>query len=443
MANKYDGLQKQGSSFGQNLFRWFKRLLGRMGGPIGMVVFLNLLLAACGASQGVAITATLPALPSSTGRPTPTATVTATTSPTVMPTFPDPAGYAWNPVVLGLDLPVDIQNAGDGSGRLFIVEKHGRIRILQGGQYLPTPFLDISTKIGSRHTEQGLLGLAFHHNYARSGLFFVNYTDENGNTVIARFHVSADNPNLADPTSEVDVLRVDQPYNNHNGGGLAFGPDGYLYIGLGDGGSEGDPLLNGQNLRTPLGKMLRIDVDHGSLYAIPVDNPFAQSGGLPEIWAYGLRNPWRFSFDHLTGDLYIADVGQDAWEEIDFVPAGRPGGMDLGWSYYEGAHPYKGQPPTSASFTWPVSEYSHADGCAITGGYVYRGAALPEWQGVYFYGDYCSGNIWGLHLLNGIAQQSKILFTTNAKITTFGVDEAGEIYLADYSSGGLLRLERK
>jgi glucose/arabinose dehydrogenase len=357
--------------------------------------------------------------------------------------FPDPAGYAWNPVIAGLELPEDIQNAGDGSGRLFIVEKPGRIFILKGGQLLPTPFLDISAKVGSRNTEQGLLGLAFHPDYARSGLFYVNYTDENGNTVIAGFHVSAGNPDLTDPASELDILRVDQPYNNHNGGGLAFGPDGYLYIGLGDGGSEGDPLLNGQNLRTLLGKMLRIDVDHGLRYAIPAGNPFVKGGGLPEIWAVGLRNPWRFSFDRLTGDLYIADVGQDAWEEIDLVQAGMPGGLNFGWSFYEGMHPYKGQPPADASFTLPVTEYSHADGCAVTGGYVYRGAALPEWQGVYFYGDYCSGNIWGLRLADGNSLQSKILFSTSAKITAFGVDEAGEIYLADYGLGELLRLEKK
>jgi glucose/arabinose dehydrogenase len=186
--------------------------------------------------------------------------------------------------------------------------------------------------------------------------------------------------------------------------------------------------------------MLRIDVDHGDKYAIPPDNPFAKGGGLPEIWAYGLRNPWRFSFDRQTGDMFIADVGQDAWEEIDLVASGKPGGLNFGWSYYEGMHPYKGQPPANMSFTWPVSEYSHADGCSVTGGYVYRGSALPEWQGVYFYGDYCSGNIWGLIRPAGNNPQAKILFTTGAKITTFGVDEAGEIYLADYGSGTLLKL---
>ena len=308
---------------------------------------------------------------------------------------------------------------------------------------MPAPFLDIVSEVDSRSTEQGLLGLAFHPGYATSGLFYVNYVDRNGNTVIAHFHVSADDPNRADPASEVDLLQVDQPYPNHNGGGLAFGPDGCLYIGLGDGGSEGDPLRNGQNLQTRLGKMLRIDVDHTDKYTIPTDNPFANGGGLPEIWAYGLRNPWRFSFDRLTGDLFLADVGQDAWEEIDFVKAGSPGGMNFGWSFFEGTHPYKGQPPANAPFVWPVSEYSHADGCAVTGGYVYRGPALPEWQGVYFYGDYCSGNIWGLIRPGGNDQQVKILFTTSAKITTFGVDEAGEIYLADYGAGRLLKLVRR
>ena len=446
MTNK-DNWHKRGRGFFQTLPHRNKRFLRGMGSLVGMAVILNLLMAACGASLGNSVTATATALPSSTSLPAmppaPSPTPAFTAFPTARPTFPDPAGYVWNPVIGGLDLPVDVQNAGDGSGRLFIVEKHGRILILKNGQMLPTPFLDISHKVGSRYTEQGLLGLAFHPDYARSGLFYVNYTDENGNTVIASFHVSAADPNLADPSSELDILRVDQPYNNHNGGGLAFGPDGYLYIGLGDGGSEDDPLLNGQNLRTLLGKMLRIDVDQGRLYAIPADNPFANGGGLAEIWAYGLRNPWRFSFDRLTGDLYIADVGQDAWEEVDFVPSRAPGGVNFGWSLYEGMHPYKGQPPANATFTGPISEYSHADGCAVTGGYVYRGTALPEWQGVYFYGDYCSGNIWGLRLLDGSTQPAKILFKTDARITTFGVDEAGEIYLADYGSGQILKLERK
>lgn len=435
---------------------------GRNPGPVFLAV-LSLVLAGCAALGGLPaqpVTPTLP--PSQTVPPTQTASILPATEPPravpVLPTvtksaptytpnsltgFPDPGGYAWEPVVTGLDLPVDVQNAGDGSGRLFIVEKRGRILILQNGQLLSTPFLDIQARVDSRGTEQGLLGLAFHPHYAQQGTFFVNYIDLNGNTVIARFHVSAGDPNRADPTSEVDILRIYQPFPNHNGGGLAFGPDGTLYAGLGDGGSEGDPNRIGQNLGTLLGKMLRINVDSGKPYGIPPGNPFASVGGRPEIWAYGLRNPWRFSFDLLTGDLYIADVGQDKWEEIDFIPAGTPGGLNFGWSYYEGLHPYQGQPPGSATFTWPVAEYSHAYGCAVTGGYVYRGASLPEWRGVYFFGDYCSGTVWGLIHTAGNTFQMKTLFQTGARITTFGLDEAGEIYLVDYGSGTLLRLRQR
>jgi len=338
---------------------------------------------------------------------------------------------------------VDIQNAGDKSGQLFIVEKRGRILILQNDQLLVQPFLDIHSEVESHGTEQGLLGLAFHPHYAQNGTFFVNYINLSGNSVVARFQVSKDDPNRADPSSEVDLLNIDQPYANHNGGNLAFGPDGNLYIGLGDGGSEGDPLRTSQNLENLLGKLLRINVDSSEPYSIPPDNPFSRGGGLPEIWAYGLRNPWRFSFDRLTGDLFIGDVGQDAWEEVDFVPVGARGGMNFGWSFYEGAHPYQDQPNANITFTWPVAEYSHSDGCSVTGGYVYRGLDLPEWQGIYFYGDYCNGTVWGLIRTAQNNWQSKVLFQTGVKITTFGVDEAGEIYLADYRNGSLLRLIRR
>jgi glucose/arabinose dehydrogenase len=413
----------------------------------GFLLALSLLLPACGPSEEVTPSPTAspaPSLPVPSETPTAAPpTATPTTLPTALPSFSDPAAYEWAPVVSGLELPVDIQNAGDGTGRLFVVEKSGRILVFQNNQLLPQPFLDILSEVDSRATEQGLLGLAFHPKYAENGLFFVNYIDINGNTIIARFHVSTEDPNRADPASEVDLLHVKQPYANHNGGGLAFGPDGYLYIGLGDGGSEGDPLRTGQNLQTLLGKLLRIGVDSGDTYTIPPDNPFAGGGGLPEIWAYGLRNPWRFSFDRLTGNLYIGDVGQDKWEEVDFVPVGTPGGMNFGWSFYEGMHPYQDQPPANATFTWPVAEYSHSEGCAVTGGYIYRGSALPEWQGVYFYGDYCSGRVWGLIQTGQDIWQAQALFETGAQVTTFGVDEAGEIYLTDYLSGALLRLTRR
>jgi glucose/arabinose dehydrogenase len=362
-------------------------------------------------------------------------------TPEEVSTLPDPSIYNWQSVADGLERPVGLFNAGDGSGRLFVLEQPGTIRIIKEGEVLPTPFLDIVDRVGSGGSEQGLLGLAFHPNYAENGHFYVNYTDRNGNTVIARFSVS-DNPDQADPASEVQLLGVEQPFGNHNGGMLAFGPDGYLYLGLGDGGSAGDPFGNAQSLSTLLGKILRIDVDDGDPYAIPPDNPFASGGGRPEIWAYGLRNPWRFSFDLLTNDLYIGDVGQNQWEEIDFLPAGSPGGANFGWNYREGAHPYEGSPPAGLNLIDPVAEYDHSQGCSVTGGYVYRGQDLPDWSGVYLYGDYCSGLVWGLlHLPDGSWQNAR-LFESGARITSFGQDQAGEIYLVDYQ-GGIYRLGKK
>ena len=351
----------------------------------------------------------------------PATEIPVTTTPSDTAFFPDPSPYQWQPIVSGLVRPVDVQNAGDGSGRLFIIEKVGRIRVFKNGQLFETPFLDITDRIGSSGNEQGLLGLAFHPHYAENGRFFVNYTDKNGNTVIARFQASAD---IADPNSEVDLLHVYQPFPNHNGGVLTFGPDGYLYAGLGDGGSADDPFGNGQNKAVLLGKILRLDVDSAQPYALPSDNPFGD-----EIWAYGLRNPWRISFDKATGDLYIADVGQDIWEEVDYVPAGEPGGLNFGWNYREGQHPFRGSPSTSDHLTYPVAEYSHNEGrCSVTGGYVYRGA-MAEWQGIYFYGDYCTGMVWGLvKSENGFKSQS--LFETGVTITSFGQDESGEVYLA-------------
>jgi glucose/arabinose dehydrogenase len=370
-----------------------------------------------------------------TRAPEPTATFTLA-PPSHVGEIPDPGGYEWTQYVGGLSSPVDIQNAGDD--RLFIVEQGGVIRIARDGQLLPEPFLDIRDRVNSNGSERGLLGLAFHPDYASNGFFFVNYTGAGGTTHIARFSVS-DDPDKADPSSELDLLEVAQPYANHNGGGLAFGPDGYLYSGLGDGGSGGDPQGNGQNVNTLLGKLLRLDVDSAEPYAIPPDNPFAGGGGRPEIWAYGLRNPWRFSFDPPTGQLFIGDVGQSNWEEIDWLYPGAPSPANFGWNLREGLHDYKGgQAPGMVD---PVTEYSHAEGCAVTGGVVVRDPTLPEWQGVYLYGDYCSGKIWGL-LQGGGGWQVDSLFDTPFSITTFGVDHGGGVYLADYA-GAIYRLQPK
>ena len=360
-------------------------------------------------------------------------TVSATETPATpsgATTFPDPNAYTWQPLdISGLQRPVDLQ--ADGSGRLFVIEKPGRIRIIENNQLLETPFLDITDRVGSNGNEQGLLGLALHPNYPENGRFFVNYTDTSGgDTVIARFQVSTD-PNIADPDSEIQLLGIDQPFANHNGGVLAFGPDGYLYAGLGDGGSQGDPNGNAQNTGVLLGKILRIDVDSADPYAIPSDNPFGN-----EVWAYGFRNPWRFSFDRATGDLYIGDVGQNQWEEIDVLPAGSPGGANFGWDHREGAHDYEGGGPEG--MIDPVAEYSHPEGgCSVTGGYVYRGS-MPEWNGIYLYGDYCTGIIWGLIQADG-GWQTQQLFDVDVTITSFGQDEQGEIYLVS-DNGGIFRL---
>lgn len=349
--------------------------------------------------------------------------------------LPDPNTAQWSLVVSGLEKPVDLQHAGDD--RLFVVEQLGVIRVLEAGEFLSEPFLDLRDFVDASGSEQGLLGLAFHPNYVENGQFFVNYTDTRGNTVVARFNVSP-NPNLADLNSLRVVIRYNQPYANHNGGGIVFGTDGYLYIATGDGGSSGDPESNAQKLDSYLGKLLRIDVDAADPYAIPPDNPFVDGTGLPEIWSYGLRNPWRFAFDVITGDLYIADVGQSSWEEVNFQPAGTQGGINYGWNIREGAHTYVGG--ITEGLTDPVVEYGHNLGVSVTGGPVVRDPSLPDWQGVYLYGDYGTGLIWGL-LHDGQGNwQNEILFDTDYKISSFGMDVAGRAYLIDYATGAIYRL---
>ncbi len=345
-------------------------------------------------------------------------------------------------VVSGFTKPLFLTHAGDGSSRLFVVEQAGRILVVKQSQVTPTPFLDIVSIVGSDANEQGLLSVAFHPNYANNGFFFVDYTNKQGDTVIARYSVS-DNPDVADPNSAKILLTIDQPYGNHNGGQLAFSPDDYLYIGMGDGGAAGDPHNNGQSLNTLLGKILRIDVDNGDPYGIPPDNPFATNGqGSPEIWSYGWRNPWRFSFDRANGDMYIGDVGQNQYEEVNVELAGAPGGQNYGWRLMESLHCFDPSTcdPVSLGVVLPIAEYDHGQGCSVTGGYVYRGSQFPALTGVYFYGDYCSGLIWGLRREADGSWSTAQLLSTGQTISSFGQDEAGEVYLVQHSTGEVFQV---
>ena len=386
-------------------------------------------------------------LPTSTAKfiasPTPTVEPAVTAvAPTPAPAAPPLAGIAVEKVADDFDQPVQLTHAGDGSGRLFVVGRRGTIQFLDQDSIQPRVFLDIGNLVSTGGSEQGLLGLAFHPGYMDNGRFFVNYTDTDGDTVVAEYRVSPEDSDRADPAAVEIVLTYDQPFRNHNGGMLAFGPDGYLYIGTGDGGSGGDPQGNGQDLSSLLGKMLRIDVNRGAPYSIPADNPFAGDASVQsEIWAYGLRNPWRYSFDREIGDLYIADVGQNRIEEANFQAAGSRGGENYGWNVTEGSRCFQ---PTAdcdkSGFALPIAEYEHDEGCSITGGYVYRGESETALLGHYIFADYCSGRIWTSVRSPDGGWTTTERLRTGLSISSFGEDESGEVYFVDFAGGAVFRI---
>ncbi|MEA2519555.1 MAG: hypothetical protein QOF49_1635 [Chloroflexota bacterium] len=357
----------------------------------------------------------------------------------------DPAGVriTVETVVAGLEAPLGVVNAGDGSARLFVVQQGGQVRVVRNGRLVPEPFLDIADRITSGG-EQGLLGLAFHPDFPRDPRLFVDYTDDHGDTRISSFRVDPVTPDRVDPTTERRLLFVDQPYPNHNGGAIVFGPDGFLRIALGDGGGGGDPQGNGQNLGTLLGKILRIDVD-GTVgekgYGIPADNPYADGadGRRPEIWLSGLRNPWRMSVDRGSGDLWIGDVGQSDWEEVDVQRSEAAGGTNFGWNRVEATHCYRSGCDDPA-LTGPVSEYGHDQGCTVIGGNVYRGSEQPALAGGYVFGDYCSGRLWTIDPGTDAFRQPAVAGEMGAGLSAFGEDESGELYATVINDGRLVRV---
>jgi len=407
--------------------------------PIAILTALTLVVAACAGDTAPPIGpgTTSSSVPPTTAAPTTAGTAPAssttdpsvTTSPPATPaTLPPFQGLGLEVVADGLATPVFV-TAPPGDDRLFVIEKAGRIRVI-GGAAADDVFLDVRSLIIETHMEQGLLGMAFHPGYADNGRFFIYYTDSNGNSNLVEYLVSDDDPDRADPASASVVLTQEQPRFNHNGGMVAFGPDGYLYLGLGDGGGGNDRYGNGQRADTLLGAILRLDVDSAVPYAVPPDNPFVDGGGAPEVWAYGLRNPWRFDID--GGLIYVADVGQAAWEEIDLIPLGE-GGFNFGWPLTEGrecGEKHPGCDPTG--FTMPVVVYSHDEGCSVTGGYVYRGSAFPELDGHYFYADWCGGWVRSFRYEGGVVTDetdwSDDLGSVD-QIVSFGRDGAGEIYI--------------
>lgn len=343
----------------------------------------------------------------------------------------------------GFDRPLDIAHCGDE--RLFIVEQDGRIKITDlSGNVNGTDFLDIDSRVINSGNERGLLGLAFHPEYKQNGYFYVYYSNNSGNTVLSRFSVSAADSNIADPNTEQILMTFNQPFSNHNGGCIKFGPDGYLYVGLGDGGSGGDPSNYAQNPNSHLGKMLRIDVDNGNPYGIPADNPFINDAGtLDEIWAVGVRNPWRWSFDRVTGDIWIGDVGQNSWEEIDFEPAGSGGGINYGWRCYEGTSTYNtsGCGPVS-NYAPPVYTYTNnfSFGCSVTGGFRYRGGLFGDLYGIYVFADYCSGRFFLIYSDGMGGWLNSDLGTNGRSVSSFGEDLWGELYYSDLSSGRIYKI---
>jgi glucose/arabinose dehydrogenase len=402
----------------------------------------------------VAVSVSGCALAASTGPPTAspsplrTAAVTPGPSGTTVPAGSfDPTGLAvgFDEVASGLVAPLAIANANDGSGRLFVVQQGGQVRIVRRGVVGSTPFLDLADRISSGG-ERGLLGLAFHPRFPSDPRVFVDYTDPDGNTRVSSFRVDPATPDRLDPATEQRLVFVQQPFANHNGGALAFGPDGFLYISLGDGGSGGDPQGNGQSLKTLLGKILRIDVDRtegGGAYRIPSDNPFASGvgGARPEIWLLGLRNPWRMSFDRATGDLWIGDVGQDAWEEVDVQRAGAPGGTNFGWNRMEGTHCFRpAENCSDSSLTLPITDYGHDQGCTVIGGDVYRGTGQAALVGGYVFADYCSGRVWAIDPAANRYEAPALVAQTSHAFTAFGEDEAGELFAVDIRAGTLLRV---
>ncbi len=377
--------------------------------------------------------------PAGVATPTPAATISAARSFDATGITPDVSV-----IVNGLVAPLDVTNAGDGSGRIFVVEQAGRIRIVRGGVLVDRPFLDISERIASGG-ERGLLGLAFHPDYPTDPRLFVDYTDHDGNTVISAFRATGADPDVADPDSETVLLRVTQPYPNHNGGAVAFGPDRMLYIATGDGGSAGDPQANGRRLDTLLAKILRIDVDGGGgsagPYRVPPDNPYVTVGGArPEIWLTGLRNPWRMRFDRANGDLWIGDVGQGAWEEVDVARAGV-GGLDFGWNTMEGFHCYQpAEGCDQTGLTLPVAEYGHDRGCAIIGGVVVRDPRQGRLDGGYLFGDACSDNLWLMDPAGDGRREPTLVAKMGRSLSSIGEGEDGTVYATSLDSGELLRI---